>query len=50
LNCFGRLIAANVSGLAKGGLLAKMFKLGFMFFKIPNVQFSTEPAILLNGF
>ena len=44
------LIAAN--GLALGevaDLEAQMFNLAQMFIRIPNVQFSTEPAILPNA-
>jgi hypothetical protein len=46
----GRLtIAANVLGLCEEAELeAQMFSLVQMFIRIPNVQFSTEPAFLQN--
>ena len=39
----------DVSGLCEeAGLEAQMFRLVQMFIRIPNVQFSTEPAFLQN--
>jgi hypothetical protein len=41
--------AANVLGLCEEAELeAQMFVLAQMFIRIPNVQFSTEPAFLQN--
>ncbi len=43
------MLAGNVSGLCEeAGLEAQMFRLVQMFIRIPNVQFSTEPAFLQN--
>ena len=42
-------IATNVLGLCEEAELeAQMFNLAQMFIRIPNVQFSTEPAFLQN--
>ena len=42
-------VSPNVSGLCEeAGLEAQMFRLVQMFIRIPNVQFSTEPAFLQN--
>jgi hypothetical protein len=42
-------ITANVWSLGEeADLEAQMFNLAQMFIRIPNVQFSTEPAILPN--
>jgi hypothetical protein len=42
-------ITANVLGLCEEAeLKAQMFVLAQMFIRIPNVQFSTEPAFLQN--
>ena len=42
-------IADNVLGLCEEAeLVAQLFKLAKMFIRIPNVQFSTEPAFLQN--
>jgi hypothetical protein len=44
-----RSITANVLQLGEvADLEAQMFNLAQMFIRIPNVQFSTEPAILPN--
>jgi hypothetical protein len=43
-------LAPNVLGLCEEAELeAQMFSLVQMFIRIPNVQFSTEPAFLQNG-
>jgi len=43
------LLAPNVLGLCEEAELeAQMFGLAQMFIRIPNVQFSTEPAFLQN--
>jgi hypothetical protein len=43
------MLAHNVLGLCEeADLEAQMFCLAQMFFRIPNVQFSTEPAFLQN--
>ena len=52
-NCFLRnfwkLLAYNVLGLCEEAEIeAQMFVLAQMFIRIPNVQFSTEPAFLQN--
>jgi len=40
----------NVLGLCEeAGLEAQMFNLAQMFIRIPNVQFTTEPAFLQNA-
>ena len=42
-------VTHNVLGLCEeADLEAQMFKLAQMFIRIPNVQFSTEPAFLQN--
>ena len=42
-------MSANVLGLCEEAEIdAQMFNLAQMFIKIPNVQFSTEPAFLQN--
>jgi hypothetical protein len=42
-------LTANVLGLCEeADLEAQMFNLAQMFIRIPNVQFSTEPAFLQN--
>jgi hypothetical protein len=42
-------MTANVLGLCEEAeLKAQMFVLAQMFIRIPNVQFSTEPAFLQN--
>jgi hypothetical protein len=42
-------IVANVLGLCEeADFEAQMFDLAQMFIRIPNVQFSTEPAFLQN--
>jgi hypothetical protein len=46
---FGFCLTANVLGLCEEAELeAQMFSLVQMFIRIPNVQFSTEPAFLQN--
>jgi len=43
------MLKANVLGLCEEAELeAQMFGLAQMFIRIPNVQFSTEPAFLQN--
>ena len=43
------MLAGNVLGLCEeADLEAQMFVLSQMFIRIPNVQFSTEPAFLQN--
>jgi hypothetical protein len=43
------MVAANGLGLAEvGELKVQMFNVVQMYNRIPNVQFSTEPAILPN--
>jgi len=45
----GRRVSANVLGLCEEAELeSQMFVLAQMFIRIPNVQFSTEPAFLQN--
>jgi hypothetical protein len=49
LLCRSCKIAPNVLGLCEvADLKAQMFILAQMYIKIPNVEFSTEPAILQN--
>jgi hypothetical protein len=46
---FRVILAPNVLQLGEvADLEAQMFNLAQMFIRIPNVQFSTEPAILPN--
>jgi|GEM_PF-2789508 len=47
--CVVFTLAYNVLGLCEeADLEAQMFNLAQMFIRIPNVQFSTEPAFLQN--
>jgi hypothetical protein len=48
LQCPGKVAANGLQLGEVADLEAQMFNLAQMFIRIPNVQFSTEPAILPN--